>query len=37
MMYDLKCDAGGDRPIKVIFGDKAQGLEQSTSLKCTCA
>ena len=21
----------------IIWGDKAQGLEQSTSLKCTCA
>ena len=29
MMYDLMCYA---RPIKVIFWDKAQGLEQSTSL-----
>ena len=37
MMYDLRCSAGGARPIKVIFLDKAQGLEQNTSLKCTCA
>ena len=35
MMYDLMCNAGGARPIKVW--DKAQGLEQNTSLKCTCA
>ena len=37
MMYDFRCNAGGARPIKFIFGDKAQVLEQSTSLKCTCA
>ena len=34
MMYDLRCNNGGARPIKVIFWDKAQGLEQSTSQKC---
>ena len=37
MMYDLRCYAGGARPIKDIVSDKAQGLEQSTSLKCTCS
>ena len=37
MMYNLRCNAGGAGPIKVIFGDKAHGPEQSTSLKCTCA
>ena len=37
MMYDLRCNAGGARPIKFILGDKAQGLEQGTSLKCTYA
>ena len=37
MMYDLRCNAGGARPVKVIFWGKEQGLEQSTSLKCTCA
>ena len=37
MMYDLRYYAGWPRPIKVILGDKAQDLEQSTSLKCTCA
>ena len=36
MMYDLRCNAGGARPVKVIFWDKAHGLEQSTSLKCPC-
>ena len=36
MMYGLRCNADGARPIKVILGDKTQGLEQSTSLKCTC-
>ena len=28
MMYDLRCNAGGARPIEVIFWDKAHGLEQ---------
>ena len=37
MMNDLRCNADGARPIKFILGDKAQGLEQSISLKCTCA
>ena len=37
MMYDLRHNAGRARPIKVVFWDKAQVPEQSTSLKCTCA
>ena len=37
MMHALRCNAGGARPIKVVFWDKAQGLEQSTSFKCTCS
>ena len=36
MMYDLRCNAGGARPIKVRL---RQGMRPrwSTTLKCTCA
>ena len=32
MMYDLRCNGGGARPIKVIFWEKARGLDGAPRL-----
>ena len=32
MMNDLRCNAGGARPIKVMFWEKAQGMDGATCL-----